>query len=57
MMPALTVGKALDVELLGGDGGIQNKSGDYLYEDTKPERFVEGGSWIIMRVRNDTAVV
>ncbi len=57
MMPALTVGKALDAELLGGDGEIHNKTGDYLYADTKLERFVEGGLWGIMRVRNDTAVV
>ncbi len=56
-MPALTVGKALDAELLGGDGEIHNKTGDYLYADTKLERFVEGGLWGIMRVRNDTAVV
>lgn len=53
--PALNVGKAVDVELVGGAGGPQNKTGDYVYEDMKLTRFVEGGVWGILRVNNGTS--
>lgn len=53
--PALTVGKAIDVELVGQAGGLQNKTSDYIYKDMKLERFVEGGVWGIIRVNNGTS--
>ncbi|MFB5600512.1 MAG: hypothetical protein ACE5SW_09830 [Nitrososphaeraceae archaeon] len=42
--------RSYSLELVGGAGGLQDKIGDYLYQDQKLARYVEGGLWGIMRV-------
>ena len=49
---ALTVSKAFDLELIGGAGGLQNKTGDYIYQDMKLKKYLEGGTWGILRVNS-----
>ena len=46
---SLTAGETLDAEIVGGAGGPQHFSGDYLYGDTR-QPFTEAGMWGIFRV-------
>ncbi|HJT83666.1 MAG TPA: hypothetical protein VJ697_04215, partial [Nitrososphaeraceae archaeon] len=43
--------RSFSLELVGGAGGLQDKHGDYLYQDQKLARSVEGGAWGILRVQ------
>ncbi|MGD1837792.1 MAG: hypothetical protein ACPKPY_07010, partial [Nitrososphaeraceae archaeon] len=47
---ALTPSRSFSLEAVGGAGGLQDKPGDYLYQDQKLQKFVEGGAWGILRV-------
>ncbi|MDR4510595.1 MAG: hypothetical protein MRJ93_02685 [Nitrososphaeraceae archaeon] len=46
----LSASRSYSLELVGGAGGLQDKIGDYLYQDQKLARYVEGGLWGILRV-------
>ena len=46
---SLTAAETLDAELVGGAGGPQHYSGDYLYGDTR-QQLTEAGMWGIFRV-------
>jgi hypothetical protein len=47
----LSPSRSYSLELVGGAGGLQDKHGDYLYQDQKLARSVEGGAWGILRVQ------
>jgi hypothetical protein len=47
----LSPSRSFSLELVGGAGGLQDKHGDYLYQDQKIARMVEGGAWGILRVQ------
>ncbi|HET8794220.1 MAG TPA: hypothetical protein VFM31_10520, partial [Nitrososphaeraceae archaeon] len=47
----LSPSRSFSLELVGGAGGLQDKHGDYLYQDQKLARSVEGGAWGILRVQ------
>jgi hypothetical protein len=46
-----TPGRSYSLQLVGGAGGLQDIAGDYLYQDQKLARMVEGGAWGILRVQ------
>jgi hypothetical protein len=48
-----TPGRSYSLQLVGGAGGLQDIAGDYLYQDQKLARSVEGGAWGILRVQPD----
>ena len=47
----LSSSRSFSLQLVGGAGGLQDKHGDYLYQDQKLARSVEGGAWGILRVQ------
>ncbi|MDR4512225.1 MAG: hypothetical protein MRJ93_11045 [Nitrososphaeraceae archaeon] len=47
---AMSVGRSITLEAVGGAGGLQDKPGDYVYQDMKLAKYVEGGAWGILRV-------
>ncbi|WP_254537378.1 multicopper oxidase domain-containing protein [Halomarina litorea] len=49
----LSVGKAAAYDLVGGAGNTTNSVGDYVYQETKQVRRLEGGLWGIFRVREE----
>ncbi|HJT85403.1 MAG TPA: hypothetical protein VJ697_13060, partial [Nitrososphaeraceae archaeon] len=46
-----TPGRSYSLQLVGGAGGLQDIAGDYLLQDQKLARSVEGGAWGILRVQ------
>ncbi len=51
----LSVGKAARYDLIGGAGNTTDSVGDYIYQETKQVRRLEGGLWGIFRVRETPA--
>jgi hypothetical protein len=47
---AMSAARSFSLEAVGGAGGLQDKPGDYLYQDQKLAKYVEGGAWGILRV-------
>lgn len=47
---AMSTGRSITLEAVGGAGGLQDKPGDYVYQDMKLAKYVEGGAWGILRV-------
>ena len=47
----LSLLRLFSLQLVGGAGGLQDKHGDYLYQDQKLARSVEGGAWGILTVQ------
>lgn len=47
---AITPGIAVDLTLIGGAGGTRQKAGDWIFQELKLVRYLEGGLWGIFRV-------
>jgi hypothetical protein len=50
---ALSPGRAHNLVLVGGAGGLQDKPGDYIYQENKLDKYLEAGAWGIFRVEDD----
>jgi FtsP/CotA-like multicopper oxidase with cupredoxin domain len=48
----LSPGRSTNLVLVGGAGGLQDKPGDYIYQETKIDKFLEAGPWGIFRVED-----
>ncbi|MFC3476995.1 multicopper oxidase domain-containing protein [Halobacterium litoreum] len=44
-------GRAVRMEPFGGAGGLAESAGDFVYQETKQRRRLEGGLWGLFRVR------
>jgi len=49
----ISVTKTDRVEPVGGAGGLAESTGDFIYQETRERRKLEGGSWGIFRVEDD----